>query len=183
MLKSFSLFSVLGVALLVVASLPAEDPVEAARWFVSERYREGLCRLPDGNSQTQGEAQACSKNCENCPHSGEACTKNCDQCPNAKQTSATACAGGQCPSTKQMSATACAGGQCPSTKQTSTTACAGGQCPSVASGKDCQDCPITAAMKALPQLTFVVGEEKTGCPKAAACAGGEVQCSDSLCGR
>ena len=37
-----------------------------------------------------------------------------------------------------------------------------------ACGKDCTDCPITAAMAALPQMTYAVGEEKTGCPKAAA---------------
>jgi hypothetical protein len=79
-----------------------------------------------------------------------------------------ACGGGAC---AKSDAKACAG--CPAaTAQAETGTCtkdcqacpAGKQCD----GKDCKDCPITSAMAALPQITFIVGEEKTCCPKTAA---------------
>ncbi len=97
-----------------------------------------------GGTCAKATAKACQKDCPACAAGtcdGTACKKGCGDCPAAaKETSAAACAGGAC-------ATAECGASC---------------------GKDCQDCPITAAMKALPQMTFAVGEEKTCCPKTAA---------------
>mgnify|MGYP003573567777 CR=1 FL=1 len=52
---------------------------------------------------------------------------------------------------------------------------AGGQCEAKCCEKECsaqkqgecEGCPITAAMKNLPQLSYAVGDEKTCCPQAA----------------
>jgi hypothetical protein len=183
MLKSIGLFSVLGVALLVVASLPAEDPVKTCPGgscggaACAKAASKGCSGCPAAKATAQSQSPACTKNCEDCPAAkdcqkpcescadGKSCAKGCEDCPAAKdcQKPCESCADGK------SCAKGC--GSCPAagdTKPTSATACAGGDCPLAAAGKDCKDCPITAAMKALPQMTFVVGEEKTCCPKAAA---------------
>ena len=52
----------------------------------------------------------------------------------------------------------CAAGKC------DTAACEAGDC---ASCKECSECPVAAAMKKLPQITFAVGQKKTCCPNSA----------------
>lgn len=52
----------------------------------------------------------------------------------------------------------CPAGQCES--QCSATNCC-------AKAGECDECPVAAAMKNLPQLTYAVGDEKTNCPNAA----------------
>jgi len=172
MLKSLSLLSVVGVGLLLVAGATADDPAKG-------------CAGGAGSKATSPTATA--KSCAGCPSQtiatsatvkqadeSAACAKSCEGCPAAAATSATACAKSceGCPAATATSATAGAAGcdKCPLTAATKETSagCAGGACPTTATSADCKDCPIAAAMKALPQMTYMVGEEKTCCPKAAA---------------
>lgn len=62
---------------------------------------------------------------------------------------------------KDTSAEKSAEGMCDGKKCTSVT-CSASQCDTN------KGCPITAAMKRLPKLTYAVGEKKTCCPKEAA---------------
>ena len=130
---------------------------------------------PGANAATEGEATArprtakvvrqrqgvqrhlCTKNCESCPAGqgdAKACQKECGTCPASK-------AKARCARLAPIVRPARAKKRPPRRVLVAAV-------PNAASGKDCKDCPITAAMKALPQMIFVVGEEKTGCPKAAA---------------
>lgn len=133
-------------------------------------------------------AKATGTACSGCPSAaGE--TQACATCPGEKKCADGTCAEGKCASGTCASgaacakdATACASGTCsgadgksacqgcPSATATAATgtACTDGACASKSCGADCKDCPITTAMKALPQMTFAVGETKTNCPKEAA---------------
>ncbi len=125
------------------------------------------CPSASGTAGTA--AKACGQDGGSCPASGMTATSACQGCPKATAacgsgsacSQATACQdGGSCPA-----AAACAkstsGGEC------SETACGGSACSGTCSSTACADCPITVAMKALPQMTYMVGEEKTCCPDAA----------------
>jgi hypothetical protein len=195
MLKSISKLSVLLAALVLVAGVRAEDPAKTCPGGgctgggCAKMAAKACAGCPAAAAAaTAGDSHACTQDCPNCTAEkkcggagcGAACTKNCESCPAAATAQAdgkscakecAACAAGTC------DGVACKkdGGSCPAagaTTETAATACAGGACATAACGgacgKDCKDCPITAAMAALPQMTFVVGEEKTGCPKAAA---------------
>jgi len=154
MLKSISLLTVLGVlgvGSLVVASLPPEDSAKSCSGGGGACAKDGGGCPATAAAVKQTSNKACasgkSEECATAPCAATACgTTACGTAACAK----TACGAAAC-GTAPCGASACA-----------ATACA------TAAGKDCQDCPVTAAMKALPQLIFAVGEEKTACPKAAA---------------
>ena len=147
MLKSISLLTVLGVlgvGSLVVASLPPEDSAKSCSGGACAKDGGGCPATAAAVKETLNKACASGKSeeCATAPCAATAC-------------GATACAKTAC------GTTACGTAPC------AASACAATAC-ATAAGKDCQDCPVTAAMKALPQLIFAVGEEKTACPKAAA---------------
>lgn len=171
MLKSISGLSLLAAALVMTYAL-ADEPAKSC---------------PGGACGSGACAKADGKACSGCPAAaGEA--KDCAKCAADKKCTDGKCADGSCPAAAACAkdGAACAGGvcsgtdckkdcaSCPSAKTTSATetACTEGACPGksgdAACTADCKDCPITAAMKALPQVTFLVGETKTNCPKEAA---------------
>jgi hypothetical protein len=181
MLKSISKLSVVLAALVLVAGLHAEDPVKGCAGGACAKSAAKACAgcpAATATAAAASESHTCTKDCPNCTAEKKcavcaaAGAKACASCPAAATAQADSktgtkecagCAAGKCDGTAckkdvvaTAAGTACAGEAC------ATTAC-GGAC-----GKDCKDCPITAAMAALPQMTYVVGEEKTDCPKAAA---------------
>ncbi len=150
MLKSIGLMSVLAAAVAAAAYPPGD----------------GSSACPGGKCGAA--TAACSKECGQCPAmtASKETTAACTTGECAKACSDTACKG--CPATVATSkATACADGKCcavaTSAKAGDAKSCAAGACSA-----ECKDCPVTVAMKQLPQLTYQVGTEKTSCPKAAA---------------
>ncbi len=185
MLKTISGLTLL-VGALVMAVAFADEPAKSCPGGACGAGTKATGTACSGCPSAAGETQACAnctgeKKCADgkcadgkCPGgacaSGAACAKDGTAC--AKD--GTACAGGACSGAEGKTACqGCPSQGCPSATATATTAatgtaCADGTCASKSCGADCKDCPITAAMKALPQMTFAVGETKTNCPKEAA---------------
>jgi len=142
MLRLLGLLLVVGGTVAYVASLDAEDTPKASCPSKCAVAAAGGC--PIGQC------------------AGEKCTAGTGAC-SAGKCSQTACADGKC-TTGKCSAGTSTDGKC------STGACA--TCPSAgtcaASGTADAGCPIAAAMKNLPRMTYQVGDQTVGCPKAAA---------------
>ncbi len=141
MLKSIGLLTVLAAAVASAAFMPAGDEPQACP--------AGKCGAATAES---------GKQCGQCPATTATSQDATTACTDGK------CAGGACASCADGKSCAVA----TSAKQGEGATCSAGACGSTACGSDCKDCPITAAMKQLPQMTYQVGTEKSNCPKAAA---------------
>jgi len=190
MLKSIGLVSVLVMGIATSAYLPAGDECPAGTCgakATSTGEAKSCEACPATKLTSQGEAKSCCSG-EKAASTGE---KSCETCPSTKLTSqgeSKSCCSGEkatstgeksceaCPSTKLTTAgegkpCGCAEGTCTGACEESTVATsahgADGATCTGSCGADCKDCPITAAMKNLPQMTYLVGTEKVCCPKAA----------------
>ncbi len=133
-----------------------------------ESKEAGKC-CADGKCESKDSGKCCADGkCAKCSAGDKSACSSCPATTNTSKDAAEKCA--SCPHGDKS---ACA--SCPATKETSKGAtskdsgktCAKGKCPA-SGGVDCKDCPITTAMKQLPQMTYAVGAEKTCCPKTAA---------------
>ncbi len=166
MLKSIGVLSVLAAALATGAMLPAEDEGCPAGKCGSQKDT-ALAEKPCGQCPLTATSLA-GKTCAAGECSEGTCSKSsCEGCPLTIATSsdtASACAAGKCSEGEGSTVATSANGA-------GEAVCAGSACGTAACGaacgKDCKDCPITAAMNRLPQMTFAVGSEKTCCPNEA----------------
>lgn len=126
---------------------------------------DGKATCGGGGCSSTASATACASQCSTKSSEGAcgtACASTataadgCSGCSKGGTTLTSAADGGCCLDGGSP------GAECTSACSTADKAC--GDC----TGTDCQTCPVTAAMARLPKITYVVGEAKVCCPKAAA---------------
>ncbi len=174
MVKSIGLLTVLAAAVVSAAFMPAGEEAGSCSGGKCGAAAATAAK-PCGQCPATATSQDVAKSCSTGECAGGACSEGaCKGCPGTTATSkdgATACAegkcaGGACATTACSEGKSCAeGGSCTvaTSKAGDGAACASSTCSS-----QCKDCPVTTAMKQLPQLAYQVGADKTDCPNAAA---------------
>lgn len=160
MVKYLSILLVFGAATTLAVSLAAQAPDETSD--------KGACTKNNGGCP----ATACTAEKWTATSIAGTCTDGkctAGVCTDGKCTEGQ-CTDGKCTEGKCIEGQ-CTEGQCTDGKCTDGKCCGtcGGTCTDKAVAvTDVKECPIAAAMKQLPQMTYVVGDQKTCCPKSAA---------------